>query len=218
MEAQASWFYPERTESDRLVMFYRELDAINADVEAMDRHVAELEEMLGTPLRSKVHWVRGSLLGQSGLSFLGLALGSRESPASTLDRHEIAHAVLTQLRVPSADPPMVLHEGWAESQSGVDSSTLAARALKAKMEDPTIRVVDLLDEEIYRLDAGRAYSYGGAFVDFLIREFSVGHFVKIYNKWSVKTSEADFRTVYGMSISELERAFWLDAESVTSKP
>lgn len=214
MEAQATWFYPRRIESDRVVMFYRELDDAEADIEAMDRHVAELEQKLGNPLRSKIHWVRGSLLGRGSLSFLGLALGSEESPAGWLDRHEIAHAVLTQVRVPSVDPPMILHEGWAESQSGMSSSTLAAVALEAKGQDSTFGLIDLLNAENYRFDGGRAYSYGGAFVDFLLREFSVGQFIKIYNEWNVKTSDEDSRAVYGLSKSELEDAFWRDAETM----
>ncbi len=217
MEAQAAWMYPKRIESDRLVMFYRELDEPDADIEAMDRHVAELEQTLGNPLRSKIHWIRGSLLGRSRLSFLGLALGSEKSPAGNLDRHEIAHAVLTQVRVPSADPPMMLHEGWAESQSGMSTGTLAAKALEAKVQDSTIGVVDLLSAENYRRDAGRAYSYGGAFVDFLLREFSVDQFVKIYNECNANTSDEDFRAVYGLSISELEDAFWRDAEAAAGE-
>ena len=214
MEALAPCVY-SRVESDRLVMFYRELDQVEADLDSMDRHVEQLEGTLSTPVRAKIHWVRGSLLGQGRVSFLGLALGSDQSPANTLDRHEIAHAMLTQLRKPSADPPMMLHEGWAEAQSGLDSTTLAARAVEARRQAHGIRIVDLLGEEMYRLDDGLAYSFGGAFVDFLLRRYSVNQFVDIYNRWSVNTSTDDFREVFGKTPEELEDEFWTDVASTT---
>lgn len=216
MEALAPYAY-SRMESGRLVMFYQALDEPESDLAAMDRHIEELELKLGTPMRSKIHWVRGSLLGQGRLSFLALALGSEQSPAHTLDRHEIAHAVLTQLRRPSADPPMILHEGWAESQSGLASATLVNRAVEAQKQAGETRIVDLLSEEMYRLDDGLAYSFGGAFVDFLIQEYSVNQFVDIYNRWSVETSTEDFLAVFGKPPSELEDDFWRDAHSETAK-
>jgi hypothetical protein len=214
MEAQAEWLYPNRKESERLVMFYRELDDPVADIEAMDRHVAELEQKLGIRLRDKIYWVRGSLLGRGSLAFRGLALGSENGPAGDLDSHELAHAVLEQVRIPAADPPMVLHEGWAESQAGRSSIDLAAQALEVKRQDGAIDLADLLTADLYRFDAGQAYTYGAAFVDFLLRKYSVGQFIKIYNQWNVKTSEQDFRAVYGLSISQLEDAFWRDVEMV----
>jgi len=61
------------------------------DADAMDRHVARMEELTGLRQRTKTWWVRGSLLGQGRLCMYALALGSSESPASALDRHELAH-------------------------------------------------------------------------------------------------------------------------------
>jgi hypothetical protein len=132
MEAQARYVYPHRLETDRLVMFYRDgLADPEGDANAMDRHVAQLEEMTGLVHRQKIWWVRGSLLGQSGLALYGLALGSSASPASYVDRHELAHAVFYQHADPDSDPPTLLMEGWAESQS-VDPKALAARALRQR--------------------------------------------------------------------------------------
>jgi hypothetical protein len=45
-----------------------------------------------------------------------------------VDRHELAHAVFYQHAYPDSDPPMLLMEGWAESQA-VDPNVLAARTL-----------------------------------------------------------------------------------------
>jgi hypothetical protein len=113
-------------------MFYRDdLADPQGDAEAMNRHFARLEEMTGMPHRAKVWWVRGPLLGQRHLALYGLALGSSPSPAFALDRHELAHAVFYQHAYPDSDPPMLLMEGWAESQS-VDGKTLATRALSQR--------------------------------------------------------------------------------------
>ena len=82
MRLEASYAYPNRLETERLVMFYDRLESPRRDAAAMDGHLARMEGMLGGPLRAKVFWVRGRLprLGQGGLSVHGLALGSGESP------------------------------------------------------------------------------------------------------------------------------------------
>ena len=119
MRLEASIEYPNQLETERLVMFYDRLEHPREDADAMDRHLAAMETMLGGSLRGKVFWIRGSLpkLGLNGLSTNGLALGSDTSPDDWqsyvgLDRHELAHAALDQFRSPGADPPYVLHEGW----------------------------------------------------------------------------------------------------------
>jgi hypothetical protein len=118
MEAQAAVVYPRRIESERLVMYFDgRITDPERDLEAMDRHVADLEKMLGVKLAAKIHWVRGSLLGQRYLCCLGIALGTEQSPASRLDRHELAHAVMGHCESAWSDPPTVLEEGWAEAQS-----------------------------------------------------------------------------------------------------
>lgn len=216
MEAQAEVFVPRRLETDRLIMFYDQLATPQLDIEVMDQHVARLEERVGSPLRAKIHWVRGSLLGQGNCSFLGLALGSTQSPADWssaegyLDRHELAHAVITQQRPLTADPPMVLHEGWAESQSGRASRELAARAIQEHESQPELCVADLFGPDWYHRDEGPVYSYGGAMVDFLIRRCGIVKFVELYNGCQPTTYAADFHAVYGQSLASLEAAFWND--------
>ena len=51
-----------------------------------------------------------------------------------LDRHELAHAVLDEFRARDSDPPFLLHEGWADSQSGLDAGALAWNALDLRAE------------------------------------------------------------------------------------
>ena len=131
-EVEAPWRYAHRLESDHIFMYFNDnVKTPERDLEAMERHVANLERMTRRPLRAKIAWIRGSLLGQSRLSVGGLALASDASPAEALDRHELAHAVLYQAMSPATQPPMLLAEGWAESRSQ-DPVKLAEAALNTR--------------------------------------------------------------------------------------
>lgn len=137
MEAQATYLYPHRLESQRLVMFYRDgLTDPAGDLRAMDRHVQEMEQLTGLRLRAKIYWARGRLLGQGNLCCYGIALGSAQSPASELDRHELAHALLNQHYTTATQPPTLLSEGWADSQQSPagDGADLAAAALGLRQQ------------------------------------------------------------------------------------
>src|SRR5262249_37083893 len=129
LEGQAHLAYPHRLESRRLVMFYDgRVTGPHRDLEAMDQHVAALEALTGKPLRDRIHWVRGELLGRRQFAIRGLVLGSSQSPADwdtadhpfglSVDHHELAHGVMHQLQPPDADPPTLLIEGWAEAHAG----------------------------------------------------------------------------------------------------
>ena len=128
MEVEVRFAYSRRLETDRLVMFFGDsVTAPEADLAAMDEHVARMEAETGVVHRDKIWWVRGRLLGQGGLAVGGLALGSENSPIGHADLHELAHAVMYQANTPATDPPMLLVEGWAEAQSS-DRRQLAVNA------------------------------------------------------------------------------------------
>jgi hypothetical protein len=134
MELQATYGYPHRLETGRLVMFYNDrVNGPRSDSEVMDRHLARMEGLTGLRLRTKIHWVRGPLLGRQNVGYLGLAVGTSRSPASELDRHELAHAFLYQHNAPDTEPPALLVEGWAESQS-LDHADLSRRALGVRRD------------------------------------------------------------------------------------
>jgi hypothetical protein len=143
MEGQVWRAYPHRLESQRLVMFYDDrVTDPHKDLEAMDRHVADLEAAVGKPLRAKIHWGRGGVFGLQKMAIRGLSLGSSRSPAnwetadhpdrSSLDRHELAHGVVHQLQPPGADPPTLLIEGWAEAHSGGAPQKRAEWAIESR--------------------------------------------------------------------------------------
>jgi hypothetical protein len=105
MEADARLRYPYRVETGRLIMFHSGVPLPDADAAAMDQHVAAIEAEVGRPLREKIWWVRGTALGQGGLSAHGVALGGDGFQAGredllTMDRHELAHAVMNQHQRP----------------------------------------------------------------------------------------------------------------------
>ncbi|HXE55652.1 MAG TPA: hypothetical protein VN541_21690, partial [Tepidisphaeraceae bacterium] len=131
-EAHLVYLYPHRIETPRLVMFYRDgLPDPQADAAAMDQHVARMEQLTDLRLRSKIFYVRGPLFDDRHVAFLGLAYGSGQGRAEYVDLHELAHAVIGQHAQIDSDPPTLLSEGWAESQS-VSAESLAHRALSQR--------------------------------------------------------------------------------------
>jgi hypothetical protein len=224
LRLEASAAYPNRLEADRLVMYYDRLADPRRDAEAMDRHLARLEGLLGGPLRAKVIWVRGPLprLGLARLSVHGIALGSGPGPedldsGGRLDRHELAHAALDEFRAYDADPPYFLHEGWAESQSGAGSIALARRALEQRSEEPSIGIRELAGPAWYHRDAGPVYPLGGAFVDFLLRRGDAARFLRLYNRSREDRFGAVVREVYGVELDALEAEFWAEARRLAAE-
>jgi hypothetical protein len=218
MRLEATFDYPNQLETERLVMFYDRLGHPAEDADAMDRHLAAIETLLGGSLRGKVFWIRGPLpkLGVGGLSTHGLALGSNMSPPDWqnyvgLDRHELAHAAIDQFRSPGADPPYVLHEGWAEARSGETPADLCREALTLRSANQEINLRELLGPSWYHRDLGPVYSFGGAFVDFLIRSHGTRKFLRFYNECRPESFEAVIRDVFEVDIDALEAEFWKDA-------
>lgn len=131
-EARAVYLFPHRIETPRLVMFYD--DAVTdprRDADEMDRHVARMESLTGLRLREKIFLVRGPIFAGRHVCFQGLAFGSAGGGIDYVDRHELAHAIMSQQGQLDTDPPTLLGEGWAESQS-VAPEELAKGALAAK--------------------------------------------------------------------------------------
>jgi hypothetical protein len=222
MQTQALGSYPHRRHTDRLVMCYRDLPNPKQDLVLMDAHVARLETLLQKPLRTPIYWMRGSLLGVGGASYLGLALGSEQSVEAktgySLDRHELAHAVIEQQLPWGADPPTMLSEGWADAQSGLPPSELAQRALDLRQEGRALSLRQLLRPDWYHQDSGPVYEEGAAFVDFLLRRYGPQPFLQLYDECRPETFDADCRRLFGKDLNALEALFWQDVQSVAKPP
>ena len=131
-EANAKCLSPHRIETPHLVMFYDDrVKDPQSDAAEMDRHVTRMEQLTGLHLRAKIYYIRSSFYDDRHFSFLGLAFGSSQSPPGYVDLHELAHATIGQSAMPDSDPPTLLTEGWAESQSN-SPHVLAARALQQR--------------------------------------------------------------------------------------
>jgi hypothetical protein len=235
MEAQAVYLYPYRMETEHLVMFYDDRVAHpRRDAEAMEEHVTRLVAMTGRPLRAKIYWVRGRLLGRGQMASYGLAAGSSRSPENwetadnpthlSVDRHELAHAVLLQRYEPDSDPPFLLVEGWAESQAGRSRSALAAEALASRarwlsrlgLTEDTNRsyLRELLGPSWYHRIGAPVYDVGGAFVDFLLDHYGVERFLTLYFACRSEKCEADFHVVLEENFEAVETKFWEEAREL----
>jgi hypothetical protein len=224
-------------ESDRLVMFYDDrVTDPQRDLEAMDRHVADLEAKTGQPLREKIYWVRGELLGQRRIAIRGLALGSSRNPTDwetadhpdrlSEDRHELAHAVVHQLQPADADAPTLLIEGWAEAHAGRTSQrraewTRLSRVLWRERTGagPTQSYLrELTGPAWYHRIDGPVYSVGGALAEFLVRKYGTEPFLRLYFACRPGTFEAACRTELGVELDALESEFWADVEGLAGNP
>ena len=134
-DLEAHWFYPERTRGKWVTMVGATSTDARAQVAAIDRHVDALLARLDQPATWPIVWYRGSLLGLESCAIYDMAIGSevgqsqRGSDGLTdLDRHEIAHCVITRNYTAGSDPPRLLMEGWAQANQGTPATELAKTA------------------------------------------------------------------------------------------
>jgi hypothetical protein len=182
----------------------------------MERHLEELETVLGRPMRSRIHWIRGNLLGVGGLSLYGLALGSSEGSRgpvlSHTDRHEAGHAFMSQTLPVDADVPTVLTEGWAQAVAlgwlarSPDPSAVALDLLSVRQSPGCPSMAELFGPAWYHKDQGIVYEIGPHLVRHLIHHYGPEKFIKLYTTIRPGNAAAVFRQVYGTDPSSIERA------------
>jgi hypothetical protein len=231
MELQAKYTYPDRMESGRLVMFYDDrVTDPRRDLDAMDKHVAQLETATGSRLREKIYWVRGKLLGQERKAVCGMALGSSRSPANwetadhpdrlSVDRHELAHAVIHQLEPAGCDAPTLLIEGWAEAHNGMTSRKRAEGARqsrdlwreRARAGPRQSYLRELTGPSWYHRLDGPVYSVGGALAEFIVRTYGAERFLRLYFACRPGRFEAACDEELGVGLDTLESAFWEEVD------
>jgi hypothetical protein len=234
MVLQAKSTCPHRIESERLVMFYDDrVTDPQRDLEAMDQHVAQLERETGKPLRERIYWVRGELLGQRRMAFSGIALGSSRSPTNwetadhpdrlSEDRHELAHAVILQLQPADTDAPTLLIEGWAEAHAGMTSHKRAEGAKQSRAlwwertgAGPTRSYLrELTGPSWYHRIDGPVYSVGGALAEFVARKYGTERFLRWYFASRPGRFEAGCTEQLGVEFDTLESEFWAEVERLT---
>ena len=210
--------YPNRLEGEHTVMIYDQCADPEADVAEMDRHIERLGEVLGRPLSTKVHWVRGGLLGIRGISLVGTAICGDWDPPEVkqgrlgyVDRHEAAHNVLSDQVPATACPPTVLYEGWAESQSGQPMDGRAGELFEQSgWRGEALSVRQLFSPEWYSNGGDAAYFQGGLLVDFLLRRYGGEKFFELCATCRPETIADDCQRIYGIDLDQLNEVFRAD--------
>ena len=220
-DAATRVLYRQRTEGRYVVMIHNGImNSPQEDVSTMDRHLERMQSLLGRKMKSKVYWVRGPLLGVTGRGGGGWALGSSDTAEHEpgklpyVDVHEAAHAIIETLDhadycVPlDRDVPAILSEGWAETQSGHPETFLVQRAWNQRRRRLTLSLGELTSEDWYRRHLQPAYDQGSPLVEYMLQEFGPEKFFELYITCRRKTFETDCQRVLGVTLEELDRAFW----------
>jgi hypothetical protein len=192
-----------------------------AQVAAMDRHVEASLARLGQSVTWPIVWYRGPLFGVRGHAVYDLAIGSEVGQyqrgadgLSDLDRHEVAHCVITRNCTARSDPPRVLIEGWAQANQGTPAEVLAVTAWDDHDKGRSLTLRQLVAPDWYWYSGPAAYSQGAPLVNYLLRVYGPGRFLKLYTTCQRATFEADCRATLGIGLDELEAAFWADTEQI----
>jgi hypothetical protein len=221
LDLVARFSYPKRTVGERVEMISAPLpeETARQQVALMDRHIRELESRLGRTGQRRVFWVRGPVFGLGGKAVDSLCFGSRTDepsadPASltTLDRHEVAHVVLSQFCRMDIQPPALLVEGWAEASSGITPNALFLRAWSDWEMGQTYSLRELLGPDWYGRHETAAYSQGAVLVNYMLREFGPERFISLYTTCSPATFDEDCRRILGVTVDQLDQAYWAEIE------
>jgi hypothetical protein len=226
MDLEARFRYPQRTYGEKVVMLSAPMPEAEAraQVAAMDHHIRALEARLGRQTSGTSHWARGPLLGQDSKALLGFCMasqpGSQPTDAeglSTLDRHEVAHCVMTNYHTPGFDAPAVLSEGWAQANQGSDPIEQAGLTWETIRKGGGMTLRQLTGPEWYDRHEWPAYRDGAPLVNFLLRRFGPEKFLDLYATCRQSTFEDDCRRVLGLDLDGLDAAFRADLENLVTQ-
>jgi hypothetical protein len=227
-DLEARWFYPERTPGKWVTMVGAKASDARALVAAMDRHVEASLARLDQSATWPIVWNRGPLLGLRRCAIYDMAIGSEvgQSPSRTrrgadgltdLDRHEVAHCVITRNYKARSDPPRVLMEGWAQANQGTPAEELAYTAWDDRENGWSLTLRELVAPDWYWYSGPAAYNQGAALVNYLLRVYGPERFLKLYTTCQQATFEADCRATLGIGLDELDAAYWADTEQIARR-
>ena len=187
-------------------------------VAEMDDHIEAMCALLGEAVPDKeLPWVRGPLFGQNGRAVFRWALcGHSDDPAELtyLDRHEIAHTLITALAGPFHDPPMLLIEGWAETQSSDRDRQIQSLAERHR-NDTAYSLQELVGPDWYGRGSGPVYWQGGPLAHYLMQHYSPEIFFELYAGVRPGSFHQDCQRILGDSWVDVETEFWkwIEAEA-----
>jgi hypothetical protein len=224
VDLEARWFYPERTPGKWVTMVGSKAKDAQAQVGAMDRHVEASLARLDQSATWPIVWYRGSLFGLGACAIYDMAIGSevglyqREADGlNYLDRHEIAHCVITHNYTARSDPPRVLMEGWAQANQGTPAEELAHAAWDDREKGRSLTLRQLVAPDWYWYSGPAAYNQGAPLVNYILRVYGPEAFLKLYTTCQQATFEADCRATLGIGLDELDAAVWADTEQIARR-
>jgi hypothetical protein len=185
----------------------------------MDRHVEASLARLGQSATWPIVWYRGPLFGLQRCAIYDMAIGSEVGQfppgadgLTDLDRHEVAHCVITQNYTGRSDPPRVLMEGWAQANQGTPVEELAYTAWDDREQGRSLTLRQLVAPDWYWYSGPAAYNQGAPLVNYLLRMYGPERFLKLYTTCQQATFDADLRAALGIGLDELDAASWADIE------
>jgi hypothetical protein len=223
MDLEARVRYPQWTVGEKVVMLSTPAATAREQVAAMDRHVRQLETRLGRQSRWQSYWARGPLLGFEGEAMFSLCMGSRPGGQvdadglKTVDRHEIAHTVITSFYSSQSQPPALLVEGWAEANQGTDPTEQVFRVWEEHKRGRDLTLRELTGPDGYWYSFGPAYVQGAPLVNYLLRRFGPERFLALYTTCDFATFAADCHRTLGVTLDELDTDFWADVEQTVAR-
>ncbi|MFI5461486.1 MAG: hypothetical protein ACHRXM_39340 [Isosphaerales bacterium] len=227
-DLEARWFYPERTPGKWVTMVGATAKDAKALVAAMDRHVEASLARLDQSATWPIVWYRGPLLGVGHCAIYDMAIGSQvglyldraqrgADGLTDLDRHEVAHCVITRNCTARSDPPRVLIEGWAQADEGYSAEALAYPAWDDHEHGRSLTLRQLVAPDWYWYSGPAAYIQGAPLVNYLLRMYGPERFLKLYTTCQQATFEVDCRATLGIGLDELDAAFWADTEQLARR-
>jgi len=224
LDLEARWFYPERTTGRWVTMVGAKASDARALVAAMDRHVEASMTRLDQSTTWPIVWYRGPIFGLRQCAIYDMAIGSPvglyqrgADGLSELDRHEVAHCVITRNYTARSDPPRVLMEGWAQANQGTTAEELAYTAWNDLESGRSLTLRQLVAPDWYWYSGPAAYNQGAALVNYLLRVYGPERFLKLYTTCQQATFEDDCRATLGIGLDELDAAYWADTEQIVRR-
>jgi hypothetical protein len=184
-------------------------------VREMDQHLLSMAKVLNQPMpTTEQAWVRGSLVGQTGRAILAWGMCALNEPVAELtglDKHEMAHTLITMMGDADQDPPFLLVEGWAESQSA-DRAVQITHLADMYEAKRTYSLEELVAPIWYGTGQGPVYWEGGPFAHYLLDRFGGEKFFELYAGVRHDSFHADSERILGVSWKKMEQDFWVWVE------
>ncbi len=220
-DVEARWRYPRWTRGRQCVLIDDgRTPSPEKLVAEMDDHIQAMADLLGQPVPNlEFPWVRGPLFGFHGRAMYLWAIcecDQAENPGELnyTDRHEVAHTLITGLSGPGHEPPYVLIEGWAESQSR-DRDDLLGYLAKKRGDGRAYSLGTFVEASLYSRSNSPSYWEGGPLVLYLMEHYGGETFFRLYSGARRDSFHNDCRAILGDSWETVEAGFWrwLEAEA-----